>query len=173
MARSRHDKTVVQTVPASQFGVVATTLIALLALAATLVFAQDRLEVIITSVPIAIFWCGAMILMLPKLTKNIVPPLRISPDQLPPIASIWKAMVPGVVLLVVAEAGSVVASLSMHEYVPVGIFLGVPIVVWDSVRKAKRTEHELRGILWNTTGFAWTSKSRSRYLVLGRNLVQR
>ncbi len=165
MVRSRHDKTVVQTVPAFQFGAIATTLIALLALAATIVFAQDRLGVIITSVPVAIFWSGAMILMLPKLTKNIAPPLRISPDQLPPIASIWKAMVPGVVLLVVAEAGAVVASLSIHEYVPVGIFLGAPIVVWDSVRKAKRTEHELRGILWNTTGFAWTSKSRSRYLV--------
>ncbi|SRR6266849_4608115 len=165
MARTTRNRTVVQAVPAIHLYAVAAALIALLALAVTIVFAQDRLVVIITSVPMAIFWSGGVILMLPKVAKNVAPPLRISSDQLPPIASISKAMVPSVALLAVVNAGAVAISLSMHEYVPIGIILGAPIVVWDSVRKSKRTERELRGILWSTTGFAWTSKGRSRYLV--------
>jgi hypothetical protein len=167
MARSKRDGTVVQTVPATQVYAVAATLSALLALAVTIVVASDRLGVIITCVPTAIVWSGGMILMLPKLTKNVAPPLRVSLDQLPPIASIRKAMVPSIALMVIVMAGAVVASLSGHEYVPVGIILGAPIVVWDSVRKARRTEHELRGRLWTTAGFAGTSKDRSRYLVTG------
>jgi hypothetical protein len=165
MTRAIRNRTVVQTVPASHLYAVAAALIALLALAVTIVFAQDRLVVIITSVPVAIFWSGGMILMLPRVAKNVAPPLWISPDQLPPISTIWKTMVPSVALLAIFSAGAVAFSLSMHEYAPVGIVLGAPIVIWDSVRKSKRTERELLGILWKTTGFAWTSKDRSRYLV--------
>jgi hypothetical protein len=164
MARTR-DGAVVQTVPATRVYTIAAVLVALLALAVAIVFAQDRLAVIITSVPIAIIWGGATILMLPKIMKNVPPPLRISPDQLPPIACLWKAMVPSIALLVVVDAGAVVASLSVHECVPVGIRACAPIVVWDFFRKSKRTERELRGTLWDTTRFVWTSKSRSRYLV--------
>jgi hypothetical protein len=47
-----------------------------------------------------------------------------------------------------------------------GIVPGGPIVIWDSVRKAKRIEHESRGTLWSTTGFAWTSRGRCRYSVV-------
>ena len=62
-------------------------------------------------------------------------------------------------------AAFVVWSLSTYEYYLIGVLLGGPIVMWDSVRRAKRAEHEQHGILWSTTGFAGTSNSRSWYLV--------
>jgi hypothetical protein len=163
MRRPARERTIVQAVPATRVSTVAATVIALLMLAVTVILAKDRLVVIITSVPMAVLWSGGMILLLPKIV-NVPPPMRVSPDQLPPTASLWKVVVPGVTLLAAVGAAAVVFCLSVHEYVPVGIVLGGPILVWDSFRRAERTQRELRGILWTTTGFAWTSKDRIRYL---------
>ena len=157
---------VVQTVPAARAFAAVYALVALLGFAFTIAFARDRLAVVITSVPLAAFFSGGMILIMPRISKRIVPPpRRIGPDQLPPAVGIWKASVTGVVLVLIMGAAFVVWSLSTREYYLIGILLGGPIVTWDSVRRAKRTEYEQHGILWNTTGFAWTSKSRSWYLV--------
>lgn len=158
---------VVQTVPAARAGAAVFALVALLGFAFTIAFARDRLTVVITSVPLAAFFSGGMILIMPRISKRIAPPpRRIGPNQLPPAVGIWKANVTAVVLVLIIGTAFVAWSLSTHEYVLIGILLGGPIVTWDSVRRAKRTEHEQHGILWNTTGFAWTSKSRSWYLVL-------
>lgn len=157
---------VVQTVPAARAYAAVFTVVALLAFAFTIAFAHDRLAVIITSVPIAAFWSGGMILTMPRISKRIVPPpRRIGPNQLPPAVDIWKANVTGLVLVLIVGTAFVVWSLSTHEYFPIGILLGGPIITWDSVRRARRTEYESHGILWSTTGFAWTSKSRIQYLV--------
>lgn len=156
---------VVQTVPLGRAGTAVLALVALLGFAFTIAFARDRLAVVITSVPMAAFWSGGMILIMPRISKNVPPPRRIDPDQLPPAVGIWKAIAPRAVLVLIMEAAFVAWSLSMHEYFIIGILLGCPVVTWDSVRTAKRTEHEQHGILWSTTGFAWTSKSRSWYLV--------
>lgn len=157
---------VVQTVPAARAFAAVFALVALLGFAFTIAFARDRLAVVITSVLMAAFWSGGVILLMPRISKRIVPPpRRIGRDQLPPAVGIWKASVTGVVLMLIMGTAFVVWSLSTHEYVLVGVLLGGPIVTWDSVGRAKRTEHEQHGLLWNTTGFPWTSKSRSWYVV--------
>lgn len=158
---------VVQTVPAARAVAAVFALVALLGFAFTITFARDRLTVVITSVPLAAFFSGGMILIMPRISKRIAPaPRRIGPNQLPPAVGIWKANVTAVVLVLIMGTAFVVWSLSTHEYVLIGILLGGPIVTWDSIRRAKRTEHEQHGILWNTIGFPWTSKSRTWYLVL-------
>lgn len=157
---------VVQTVPWARAFSAVFALVALLGFAFTMAFARDRLAVVITSVPLAAFWSGGMIVIVPRISKRSVPPpRRIDPNQLPPVIGIWKANVTGIVLVLIMGTAFVVWSLSTHEYVLIGILLGGPIIAWDSVRWAKRTEDEQHGMLWNTTGFAWTSKSRSWYLV--------
>jgi hypothetical protein len=152
-------------VPATRTLAVVSTLVALLTFAITIVLARDRLVVLVTSVPLAVLYSGAMILMLPRLADNAPPPVWLSPDQLPRPVPGWKAVAPGATLLVGVGAGAAAFSLSVHEYVAVGIVLGVPIMAWDSVRRAQRTERNARGTLWSSTGFAWTSKDRIRYLV--------
>jgi hypothetical protein len=157
---------VVQTVPAARAGAAVYALVALLGFAFTIAFAHDRPAVVITSVPTAAFFSGGVILMMPRISKRIVPPpRRIGPNQLPPAVGIWKATVTGGVLVLIMGTAFVVWSLSTHEYYLIGVLLGGPIVTWDSVRRARRTEHEQHGILWSTTGFSWTSKSRPWYLV--------
>lgn len=140
-------------------------LVAVLAFAFTMAFAHDRLMAIIMSVPVAALFSGWMFLILAWANKGLPPPRRIGPDQLPPALSIWKAHIASMVVMSILGIAIVVWSLSMHEYFAIGFLLGSPIAVWNEVRKAKRTEYELHGILWTTTGFAWTSKSRIRYLV--------
>ena len=163
--RPGRERPVVQVVPATRTLAVVSTLVALLALAITIVVAQNRLLVLVTSVPLAAIYSGAMILILPRLTDNAPPPLWLSTDQLPRPVPGWKAVAPVATLLVGVGAGAVAFSLSVHEYVAVGIVLGVPIMAWDAVRRARRTERKARGTLWSRTGFAWTSKDRIRYLV--------
>jgi hypothetical protein len=157
---------VVQIVPAARAYAVVFTLVALVGFALTVAFASDRLAVIITWVPMAAFYGGGMILILPRVSKRIVPPPeRINPGQLPRSVGVWKATAPYVVLVIIMVAVFVVWSLAMHEYAPIGVLLGGPIISWHEVRRAKRSEHENHGVLWMTTGFAWTSRSRTRYLV--------
>lgn len=157
---------VVQTVSAARTGTVVVAVVAVLAFAFTIALAHDRLRVIITSVLVAAFFSAGMILMIPIIAKRSVPPIRrIDPDQLPPAVGIWKVNITAIVLMLVIGVAYVVLSLSMHNYTLIGILLGGPIITWNEVRKAKRTEYELHGTLWHTTGFSWRSKSRSRYLV--------
>ena len=165
LRRACRDRPVIQVVPAARALAFIFTLVALLAFAATIVLANDRLLVLVTSVPLAVLYSGAMILMLPRLAEKVPPPLWLSPDQLPRPAPWWKAVAPGAALLVGIAAGSVAFSLSAHQYVAVGVVLGAPIMAWDSVRRAHHTEREARATLWSSTGFAWTSKDRIRYLV--------
>ena len=55
-------------------------------------------------------------------------------------------------------------SLAMHSYFAEGFLLGLPVLCWDSLRQARRDEREMNGTLWTTTGFAWTARSRARYM---------
>jgi hypothetical protein len=167
MAYSTSDKPVVQTVPAARAGAEFLTLVTLLRFALATVFADDWIVAIVTSVLMAAFWSWGMILILPRVSKRITPsPRRIDPDQLPPAVGIWKANATWMVLTAVLWTAFVVFALFTHLYVVIGVFLGTPIIAWNEVRHAKRTEYEQHGVLCHTTGFAWTSKSRERYLVL-------
>lgn len=159
---------VVRTVPAVRAYAAVFTLVALLGFAFTIAFAHDRIAAIITSVPMTAFYSGAMILILRRFSEGIVaPPRRITAYQLPPAVGIWKGIATYVVLVLIMGAAFVAWSLVMDEYLAIGILLGSPLITWDGVRRAKRTEYDENGILWMTTGFAWTSKSRTRYLVAG------
>jgi hypothetical protein len=140
-------------------------MVALPTLAVFIFLAQDRVEAIVTPVVVAVLWAAGMSLALSRAGGKLAPPLRIGFDELPPIGSLRQAMVSFVALLAVFDAGAVAYSLTAHQYLPVGIMLGVPAGMWDALRKAKRTEREMRGTLWGTSNFAWTSRSRSRYLV--------
>ena len=166
MGRTPRDRTVVQAVPSTRVYAIATTLLALMAFAVSIVFAQDRVEAIVTPPVVAVLWGGGMNLMMSQTARGkLTPPLRIGPDELPPVGSVLKAVIPGVTLCVVFDAGIVAYALSSHQHLMVGFTLGVPIVIWDSLRKIKRTERRMQGTLWATGNFAWTSKSCSRYLV--------
>ena len=165
LRRAGRERPVVQVVPATRALAVISTVVALLAFATTIILAQDRLLVLVTSVPLAVLYSGAMILMLPRLAGNAPPPLWLRPDQLPRPVTGWKAVAPGATLLAGVAAGSAAFSLSVHEYVAVGVVLGVPIMAWDSFRRSQHTEREARAVLWSSTGFAWTSKDRIRYLI--------
>jgi hypothetical protein len=159
-------KSVVQTVPAARALAGVFTLVPLLAFAITVAFAHDWLKVIITSVLTAAVCAGLMIPALSMYSNwSVPPPHRIHPDQLPPAVGIWKANVPGIVVMPIVGAVAVTWSLSSHVYVVIGIFLGIPAMAWNDVRRAKHIEYEMHGTLWHTSGFAWTAKSRSRYLV--------
>jgi hypothetical protein len=165
MRRAARHRPVIPVVPATRAWAIVTTLVALLTFAVTIVLAKDRLLVLITSVPMALLWSVGMILLLPTMMNHVPPPIRVRPDQLPRSVPLWKAIVPGVTLLAIFGIAAAGFSLSVHEYLAVGVVLGAPIVVWDSVRRARRTEQELSGALWSSTGFAVTSNDRIRYLV--------
>lgn len=165
MRRAARHRPVIAMVPATRAWAIVTTLVALLTFAITIILAKDRLMVLLTSVPIALIWSAGMVLFLPVMMRNVPPPVPVRPDQLPRSAPLWKAIVPGFTLLAIFSIAASGFSLSVHEYLAVGVLLGAPIVVWDSLRRARRTEHELSGVLWSSTGFALTSNDRIRYLV--------
>jgi len=152
-------------VPATRIYSIAAALLALLALAVTLVLATDRVAVIVDSMFTAVLWAAVVILVQSRSAKKLAPPLRVGSDELPPTDSLRNAGVRYIAGVVILDAAAVAYSLSFHQYIPVGIILGLPIVIWDSHRKAKRTELELRGTLWAINNFAGTPKSHPRYLV--------
>jgi hypothetical protein len=164
--RTMRGRAVVQAVPSTRVYAIATTLMALAAFAVSIVFAQDRVEAVATPPVVAVLWGGGMNLMMSRDARwKLAPPLRIGPGDLPPVGSVLMAVIPGVALFIAFSAGVVAYALSAHQHLFVGFMLGVPIVIWDSLRKAKRAERRMQGTLWVTGNFAWTSKSRSRYLV--------
>jgi hypothetical protein len=153
-------------VPSTRVYAIATTLLAVVAFAVSIVFAQDRVEAIVTPPLVAVLWAGGLNLMMSRTARGrLARPLRIGPGDLPPVGSVLKSVIPGIALFAVFAAGSVAYALSAHQHLFVGFMLGAPIGIWDSVRKAKRIERRMQGTLWVTGNFAWTSKSRFRYLV--------
>jgi hypothetical protein len=154
---------VVQTVPTTRAIAVAATLLALPSLALVLIFARNRPDAIFTSVVTAVVVGGGMIVF--HATRDTPSPLAIQPDELPQTVSRLEAVVRGTVFLAFIYAFTVAFSLDQHIYITFGIALGTPIMTWDSVRQAKRTERELGGTLWAPTKIAWTRKGRYWFLV--------
>jgi hypothetical protein len=154
---------VVQTVPTTRAIAIAATLLALPSLALVLIFARNRPDAILTSVVTAVVVGGGMIIF--HATMDTPSPLAIRPDELPQTANRLEAVVRGTVFLAFIYAFTVAFSLDQHIYITVGIALSTPIMTWDSVRQAKRTERELGGTLWAPTKIAWTRKGRYWFLV--------
>jgi len=155
--------TVVQTVPAARAYATVATLEGLLALAVMMIDQGDWLSVLIGCLFGAVIWGGLLIWMRSRSGNE---PLRlIAPDELPPKSRLWQVTVTGAAFLAVFYAGAVAAALSFRTDFLVGLALGVPIVLWDSFRKAKRAERELRGTLWGTATIGWAPNDRLRYLV--------
>jgi hypothetical protein len=158
---------VVQAAPAVRVRAIIATALALLAFAITVTLAKHRLEALITSVLMAILWSGGMVVMLRVIQKTIAPAVLIEQNELPPIAASWKVTASTAALLAIVDAAAVAFSLAVHPrtYVVIGIVLGGPGVIWSSFLRIERTQRQYQGTLWCKTGFAWTSKGRSPYVV--------
>jgi hypothetical protein len=158
---------VVQAAPEARKQAIIAAALALLALAITVIFAEHRLDALIVSVIIAILWSAGMVAMLRLIRKTIPPPVLVDKNELPPAAAAWKATAYSAVLLAVVDAAAIAFSLAVHPqtYVVIGIVLGGPSVIWNSLLRINRTQRQYQGTLWRNTGFAWTSKDRSLYVV--------
>lgn len=151
--------------PVIRVEAVAATVLALLALAVTAMLGQDKLDALTSAIVEAALWSGFMLFVLPRLASGM-PPVPVTTDQLPPTAPLWKKAAPSIVFTAGYEAAAVAYSLFAQQYFALGVGLALPILIWANLRRAERTERELYGQLWTTAGLAWTSKSRTRYVVL-------
>jgi hypothetical protein len=140
------------------------TLLALLALGVTAVLAKNPLDAIVGSIIGAILWAAGMHFLMARKAYNL-PPVRTSPEGLPPRASVWKRVIPGAAFLAVFYAADVAYSLYSHEYFVLGIALGCPIFLWDNLHMTRRTQREEHGVLWSTGGWlTWRTEDRIRYV---------
>ena len=150
--------------PATRATAIAATLLAVLALGIVLIFARDRTDAIVTSVIEAVVWAGLMLAF--RATRGAPPPpLAIQPDELPQTVSQLATVVRGTVLIACLLAAAIAYSLDVHSYITCGIALGAPIMIWDSFRRASRTEREMGGTLWAPAKVAWKPKGRYWFLV--------
>jgi hypothetical protein len=158
---------VVQAAPVARGRAIIATALALPAFAVTVTLAEHWLDALVVSVFTAILWSGGMTVML-RIIHNIEPsPVPVEQNELPPIAATWKATAFAAALLTVLDAGALAFSLAVQPqtYIVVGIILGAPGVIWSSFLRIERTQRQYQGTLWCSTGFAWTSKGRSPYIV--------
>jgi len=100
MERPADEGTVVQTVPMLRVQAVILTLLALVALAVTAVLAKNPLDAVVSSVIGAIIWAAVMHFLVTRRAYNL-PPVRVSPEGLPPIDSAWKWVLPHTTLVTV------------------------------------------------------------------------
>jgi hypothetical protein len=154
--------TVVQAVPVARAGVIAATLAALATLAVTLVLARDPSSAVAAVLITAAGWSIGMILI--SRFVSVPPPLPVSTDELPPEASLWSAVLPTAAIFVAVGAAAVIYSVWAHGYYVVGIVVGAPVWAAAALRRLKRRQRELRGVLWTAAGFTWSAYGRVTYL---------
>lgn len=155
---------VVRTVPTTRSVAIAATALALLALAVVLIFTRDREDALVTAVLTAVGYDAGLIIVA-AVKGATPPPLAIRPAELPQMASQSQAVLQGVASLAGVDAFAVAFSFALHNYVAVGFVLGTPVLAWDLLRRARRTERESDGTLWAPVRMAWSAKGRRWFLV--------
>jgi hypothetical protein len=154
---------VVQTVAAIRLTGVASTVVALLAFAVVVILSKDRLGVITASVIEAVLWAGGSIFLFSR-TTSAPPPITVTLDGLPAIVGPWNRAASTVAALVAFYAAAGAWALALHNGICFGVALGLPVAIWSNFCRAKRTQRDLQGVLWNEVGFIGAHQNRIRYL---------
>lgn len=69
-----------------------------------------------------------------------------------------------VAALVAFYAAAGAWALALHNGICFGVALGLPVAIWSNFCRAKRTQRDLQGVLWNEVGFIGAHQNRIRYL---------
>lgn len=162
------NKRVFEAAGASRSSAVTCLVLAVPLLVVVVALAQHRLEAIITSIIFAAIFSLGMNWALQWTAKKAMPePLVVTSDELPPIDSIWRAVIWSAVVFAVLDAGTAFYVLSHHpqDYSTVGMVLSLPAIFFASYRRVLQTQHDFHGTLWVVAQTTWTSKRRIRYVV--------
>jgi hypothetical protein len=152
----------IEAVPVIRASAVAVTPLALAAFAVAVALAPDWTEPVVGGLLTTAVWSAMFTLVFPRV-KSVPPPRWLAPGELLPRAAAWKPVARDVAIAAGVYAAADYYSVSTDASVLLGMGLALPVVLWCSLVKARRTERKAHGTLWMPAGVAWRANNL-RYL---------
>lgn len=164
MGRAVRERAYVEAAPVARGDVIGFAVLAVPTFTLMVAFTGHWLTTLLTGLVVAALWSATVIWLSARL-RRLPPPRCLAPGQIPPGAAPRAVLLRNFSVYVVVYAAVVIWSVLAHPQfdAAAGIVLGGPAVVWDQLRRIRRTEREMGGTLWVPAQLTWT-RSRARYL---------